>query len=281
MGLFDGCLLASDIDGTLISSGYINPKNIEKIEFFINEGGIFVLSTGRSFVAFDDVLEKVKQVSYSIALNGCIIYDYNKADVIFSQTLPASDFEIVNKVLETGINVGIEIHTENKVYTINRTKNTDLHQVYEKFVSPDISFEEVVNYNWNKVLYIFDNSNDREKLKKILSAEKTNCTFIDTCAIIDGKLQNYYEQIPNGVSKAIALDKLCKRLNINNSRLFAIGDYYNDLEMLNQAYISAVPIASPEEVKKIADYITVECNEGAVADFIDFLTSKLSAGNRI
>ena len=41
MGIFDGCLLASDIDGTLQENGYINPKNIEKIKYFVQEGGKF------------------------------------------------------------------------------------------------------------------------------------------------------------------------------------------------------------------------------------------------
>ena len=31
MGKFDNCILACDIDGTLVANGYINPKNIEKI----------------------------------------------------------------------------------------------------------------------------------------------------------------------------------------------------------------------------------------------------------
>ena len=39
MGIFDGCLLACDIDDTLVKNGYINPKNIEKIHYFISEGG--------------------------------------------------------------------------------------------------------------------------------------------------------------------------------------------------------------------------------------------------
>ena len=32
MGIFEGCLLACDIDGTLMENGYINPKNIEKMK---------------------------------------------------------------------------------------------------------------------------------------------------------------------------------------------------------------------------------------------------------
>ena len=46
MGIFSGCLLACDIDGTLMVNGEINPRNIEKIDFFMNEGGYFSLSTG-------------------------------------------------------------------------------------------------------------------------------------------------------------------------------------------------------------------------------------------
>ena len=32
MGIFENCILASDIDNTLVADGYINPKNIEKIK---------------------------------------------------------------------------------------------------------------------------------------------------------------------------------------------------------------------------------------------------------
>ena len=34
MGIFNGCLITSDVDDTLVSNGYINPKNVEKIEYF-------------------------------------------------------------------------------------------------------------------------------------------------------------------------------------------------------------------------------------------------------
>lgn len=281
MGIFDGCLLATDIDGTLMTSGYINPKNIEKIEFFMNEGGCFSLSTGRAAVAINDVLAKLKNISPSVVLNGCIIYDCNESAVIYENVLPRKDYEIVNAVISSGVNVGIEIHSRKNVYTLKRTKNVDLHQVYEKFTSPDVTFEEASQYTWNKVLYIFDNAEDREKIKELLSKEKTDSAFIDTCAVINGEFQNYHEQIPKGVSKALAIDKLCEILNIKEGKVFAIGDYYNDVEMLKKADISAVPFDSPEVVKEIAEYITVGCKDGAVADFIDYLTSKFSAVSRI
>ena len=43
MGLFSDCLFGCDIDGTLLVNGIINPRNIEKIEYFISEVGYFSL----------------------------------------------------------------------------------------------------------------------------------------------------------------------------------------------------------------------------------------------
>lgn len=277
MGIFDGCLLASDIDGTLLINGYINPKNVEKIEHFIDEGGIFSLSTGRSVGAISDVLSQLKRVSPSVVLNGAIIYDYSNGTTLYDMVLPEKDHRIAKLVADSDINVGIEIHCGAKVFTFVRTKETTLHQEYEKFLAPDVTFDEVTKYNWNKAHYIFQNAEDREKVKALLKSEKTDCDFVETCACIDGVTYNYYEQSPKGVSKASSLKILCEMKNIKQGHLFAIGDYYNDIEMLEEADVCAVPIDSPEEIKSLADYITCVCNDGAVADFIDYLESKLNA----
>ena len=36
MGIFNGCLLACDIDGTLVSGELLPERNVEKIEYFVN-----------------------------------------------------------------------------------------------------------------------------------------------------------------------------------------------------------------------------------------------------
>jgi 3-deoxy-D-manno-octulosonate 8-phosphate phosphatase KdsC-like HAD superfamily phosphatase len=60
-------------------------------------------------------------------------------------------------------------------------------------------------------------------------------------------------------------------VSIKKGGLFAIGDYYNDVQMLKLADVSAVPCDSPEDIKSLANYITNTCENGAVADFIDYL----------
>ena len=122
------------------------------------------------------------------------------------------------------------------------------------------------------MVYLFDNDKDLAAVKELIAGESASSRFIDTSAVIGGRKRNYYEQFPAGVSKASELDKLKKMLKIDKGCYFAMGDYYNDLEMIKAADISAVPSETPEDIKAYADFVAGKCEDGAVADFIDYLT---------
>lgn len=270
MGIFEGCLLACDIDGTLMENGYINPKNIERIEFFMSQGGIFSISTGRSVCAIGSVIEKLVRISPSVVSNGCMIYDYENQEILHQEILPKEDHIIANDVLLSGIHVGIEVHAGKRVFTLKPTAESDDHQQYEGLETTIVSYDEIKDLDWNKVLFALDSMDDLDDLKKVIFNRENNSLFISTAAFLGGRMRNYYEQLPKGVSKATAIKKLCSLFNVNHS--YAIGDYYNDVEMLKNAEICAVPNGSPDDIKAFANYITVDCDDGAVADFIDYLT---------
>lgn len=272
MGVFSGCLLACDIDGTLMANGKINPRNVEKIEYFMSEGGYFSLSTGRTVGAVGPVLSIIKRVSPSVVANGCMIYDYENKKVLDELFLPEDEYYIAKKVLDMGLNVGIEAHSGETILNLNTTQETLDHQEYEWISGEEVTFEEASRYRWNKVVYLFDNDKDLAAVKELIAGEGSSSRFIDTSAVIGGRKRNYYEQFPAGVSKASELDKLKKMLKIDNGCYFAMGDYYNDLEMIKAADISAVPSETPEDIKAYADFVAGKCEDGAVADFIDYLT---------
>lgn len=274
MGIFKGCLFACDIDGTLMANGYINPRNVEKIEYFMSEGGCFSLSTGRTVGAVGPVLRQIRRVSPSIVSNGSMIYDYENKKVLDELFVDKSDYYIVKKVMDMGLNVGIEVHSGDRVLTLCRTEETDIHQKYEWLESTDIGYGEAVKYRWNKAVMLFSCEADREAAKEMIAKQNVNSDFVYTSAVIADKVRYYYEQFPKGVSKASALKKLCKILNIQKGNVFAMGDYYNDLEMIKTADIGAVPSGAPYDVRQYADYTAVSCGDGAVADFIDYLAKK-------
>lgn len=278
MGIFKNCLLASDIDGTLMENGYINPKNIEKIEFFMNEGGYFSLCTGRSVGAISSVLSQLKKVSPCIVANGCMIYDYHNEKAFHQEFIPEKDYDVVRDICDFPLDVGIEVHTGNRVLTVRRSAETDAHQIYESLETTVVTYEETLKYEWNKVLYTSDSLETREKLKAhVLSRfENCDCDFVDTIVYVEGVPRYYFEQLPKAVSKASAISKLAEILNIEKGSVFAIGDYYNDLEMIKASDIGAATVDAPDDVKAFADYVTCDCDSGAVADFIDYLSEQFN-----
>ena len=98
----------------------------------------------------------------------------------------------------------------------------------------------------------------------------------DTNVVLDGRMRKYLELWQSGINKATSLKKLCGMLGIKEGCYFAIGDYYNDLEMIATADIGAATSDAPDEVKGKAAYISCTAKDGAVADFIDYLTAIMS-----
>lgn len=282
MGLFDGCLLACDIDGTLLLNDYMPQINVEKINYFVNEGGTFALATGRTAGAVSSVTQKLCCIGASIVANGSMIYDFKADKALYELFVPDSDKHIVKAVMDGCKTIGIEAHCGKKVIVLNQNQESIDHAVYENLDTVLLDYNEALQYNWNKVIYLSANDDELLATKQIISGFEHNSQFVDTSAVIDGRRRYYYEHVPKGVSKAATLKILCEKLNINEGCCYAIGDYYNDLEMIKTADIGAALIDSPDEVRAVATTVVCDAQNGAVADFIDYLTErKLNNGSNI
>ena len=141
-----------------------------------------------------------------------------------------------------------------------------------KLMDNEISFEEAKCVKWNKVVYLLNSADDYVKINAIINRDEANSNFLNVCTFIDGTKRNYLEQIPLNTTKQVAIERLCEILKIKDGKRFAIGDYYNDLTMLINADISATTADAPDEIKREADFVGGSCKNGAVADFIDYLT---------
>ena len=279
MGIFDGCLLASDIDETLVHAGEIPQRNIEKIEFFIKEGGTFALSSGRSKEALLPILDFIDKsnIGPSAVLNGGLIYDFANETVISESLLGEKDKLLTKYVIDNMPDISMEVHTRDICYVPVRTEETDIHEEYEKITPVFASYEEIKDENWLKVLFIPVTDERRAELNRIareFCGETSD--FNDSTANIYGAVKKYIEQMPKGVSKGTAMNLLREKFSIKPGCLFGVGDYYNDLPMLKEVDIPAVTAGAPDDLKAIAKYITCPCSDGAVADFIDYLVKNFS-----
>ena len=78
MKKFENIILASDIDGTFIFHGAPFPTvNLEKIKYFIENGGHFTFSSGRNHIDIYSVIPSIEEYVNTpcVLCNGTFCYD--------------------------------------------------------------------------------------------------------------------------------------------------------------------------------------------------------------
>ncbi len=99
MGKFDGILLCSDIDATLLSQGSLPEENQKAIKYFQENGGRFTLCTGRLFDFLDKYSHLVMPNAPFIAMNGTMIVDKTTGETLYSCPLEADPGKATEETL--------------------------------------------------------------------------------------------------------------------------------------------------------------------------------------
>lgn len=89
----------------------------------------------------------------------------------------------------------------------------------------------------------------------------------------------YLEFVCPWASKATGLAAVANSLGIPRENTAAIGDYYNDLSMIEWAGHSAAVENARPEVKRAADVVVSAHDENGVAEYIDLLIRDLGQWN--
>ena len=86
----------------------------------------------------------------------------------------------------------------------------------------------------------------------------------------------YYSFMPKNINKGIAIEEYSSYLGINKSKIFAIGDGLNDIEMLNKVGISVAMGNSDKEVYKASKFYTKSFDENGTILALDWIIEGLN-----
>jgi Cof subfamily protein (haloacid dehalogenase superfamily) len=262
-----GILLVSDLDGTLVTDkGVIPARNIAAIERFIKKGGRFTFATGRSVMGTLKFTDMVMPNAPIITYNGGCIYDLEKQATLWNMFLPPSSGQIIQEIRRNFPDVGIEVYSSQYVYAVNRNKHTKAHISFGNLSEFERTVDEIPE-NLNKILFSCDSDRLLEVSEHLHTIGRSGCVYVLSAPI-------YLEVLPDSVSKGSAVQILADMLGIPHGAILAIGDYYNDRELLKSAAVGAVPADAPEDMKQSADLVVGPCEDGAVADFIEYIEAK-------
>ncbi len=255
-------LVVSDLDNTLLTAETGIPEyNLEMIKKFQELGGNFTVATGRSIESISRYLNQLELSTPAITYNGGIIYDFKNRLFLIKKTLPESAKKALELIREKFPDVGTEVMCDNnRLYMIRENAYTHKHIDDEKlsYICADISS---IKNNWIKVLFADRNSRLLELQEFCRSLPFDDIEFVMSNTI-------YFEMLPKNVTKGTALKELCDIINVDISDTVAIGDYYNDMELLKTAGLSVCVDNAPQDIKNICHAVVPKCTDGGVGHLI-------------
>ena len=267
MNPFNGKMIVTDLDGTLLDDKkHIPENNLEAIERFTAGGGLFAVATGRSVESARPYIAQTPGNLPAIVLNGGMLYDFDNDKIIISHTLPEISRDITNDIFENFPHMGVEAFQSNRMHVIRSNKQIEYHITLEHLDPVFVTSPYDVRGEWSKALYS-DEPEEIDRLIDYLSGKSYDgIRFIRSTEI-------YYEMLPDGVSKGAMLRELCERVGILIEKTYAIGDYYNDTEMIAAAGTGCVTANAPEDMRAMADFVTCHSNDGAIYELIKKIES--------
>lgn len=261
-------LVVSDIDGTLNNNSRRTPKvNTEAIDRFVHTlGGNFTLGSARNVQSLSTHYKNLPDVKTpAIVLNGAGIYDFSEEKMLWFNPIPESGIEVVRKAMKKFRLLEIGVFTDDMIYLVRARVSSPVMMRLDNLTHKRVkSIDEVPKGKWGKVIF-FCPPWQKKKIKEYASfVSDSSLSYIDTTALS-------FDMVERNTNKGTAVLALAEILGVKEENIGAIGDYYNDLDMLRTVKHPACCKQAPEELHEICEFHACHCNEGAVADFLSYI----------
>lgn len=264
-------LAAFDLDGTLLNSKKeITPETLRVLELAASRGIELVPATGRFWEAMPDSVKSLEFVHYAITLNGAEIFDVKESKSLARFEIPVErartlcrtfdDLNVIYDFIADGHGfMKRELHENLEGVMLGewqvkivRDKRTPVDDVYRE-LSTRKGVQKMQIYTKDKIL--------RENLLKSLPVVFPRLLFTSS-------VPNNIEINDPKANKGTGLKFIADKLNVPMSDTLAFGDGSNDIYMICAAGIGAAMGNATDEIKEVADYITLSCDENGVAEGI-------------
>lgn len=245
--------IALDIDGTLLDSkGKVSERNIQMIKQLSEIGVLVILATGRYYVQMKRILKLLDFKGILVSTDGAVSIDLSNQTIVGRYTFPVQDIiPVIQKCREKNVYFSIctpfacyvehiDSYQEEqcKKYEVEYQIVQDVRLLKEEVTKLTISDHLTIG-GWQHVEY-------PNHLRKRADAE-------------------YFKEIVHkNTYKTNAIREILAEQGIKAEELIAIGDYYNDMDMLEYAGMGIAMGNAPDKVKSIAKDVTKSNDEDGV-----------------
>jgi Cof subfamily protein (haloacid dehalogenase superfamily) len=263
-------LLILDIDGTIAGkSNQVSPRVKQAIKAAQDRGVRVGIATGRMYKSALRFHHDIGADLPIMAYQGAWIQDPATGTIHRHQPVPVEIArELIDYFEQTHLldKLSIHVYRDDCLYVREINEDTELYIGRSGIgVHPVADLRTVLTDRPTKLLAM---SEDTDLIQHLLADLRQRYNVEDLH--ITTSVPIFLETTQSGVNKGTAIDYVAKKfLDITAENVLAIGDNYNDVEMLAYAGIGVAMGNAPIDVQSLADWVAPDIEADGVAVAIE------------
>ena len=256
-------LVVTDLDGTARSRRFGITPGVRKAIADARAIGVRVcVATGRMWQSAAPWVRSLGADAPAILYNGGLVLDFDSGRALYERRLAAESARQALTVIRSDPEVQPHLFLNDHVYVERR------HAMSEAYAEEDgleyrvvTAFEPLLTGDPHKILVLGTSG----RLEALGLAARQAALPARAVQSEPTKL----EFLPPGVSKGRALRAMIEALGVEAGEVIAVGDNWNDLEMIEAAGLGVAMANAPEEVRARADHVCGTADEEGLRDVLE------------
>jgi hydroxymethylpyrimidine pyrophosphatase-like HAD family hydrolase len=205
-----------------------------------------------------------------VCLNGAAVYDFVHRKYISAIPMDKEAAQdVLLHCLEMDWPLDLQVYTDDGIYYASPLDKADPGFLRIHQPTTCLPMDQLLQKTWIKTV-LLEREVDALALMRAYLKEKG---YDKRLALVEGttdvvKIGKYQELLPQDVNKGTGVDAL-RQLPVYAGRtLIAVGDYWNDMELLEAADIACCPANAIPEVKAVCAHILPSHNDDPMVTLI-------------
>ena len=253
-------LVAIDLDDTLLADDLsISAQTIDVIHEAVAKGVLVTLATGRMYKSAAKYAEQINLNVPIITYQGAYIKNVLDGKELYKRLIPYDySIDILRRLKE--MKKMIQVYINDELYV----------QKDNLYIKDYIKITQVNYHVVDDLLEIIDNNSLPFKILAIDTPDQILIMLKEFRELYKDKLNvntskpNFLEFSNIEASKGQAIKYLASKQDILMEEVVAIGDSYNDFDMIKMAGLGVAMENSHPRIKEIANYVTKTNNDHGV-----------------
>ena len=259
-------MLVTDLDGTLLdTASRLSARNRAALEALGAAGVLRVVATGRSLYSADRVLSEDFPIDYLVFSTGVGTLRWPRRDPLWSFRFHERDVRRAIDVLEAAdLDYAVHLappHNHHFYYRASGAVNADFwrrRELYRDFARPWKPCR-LDGLRASQLIVIEDE--ERPSSYARLAGELRGLSVVRTTSPLDHR-SRWIEIFPREVSKSQAAERIRRSHGVDRRRVSAVGNDYNDADLLEWAANAYVVDNAPDDLKALYTVVASNYEDG-------------------